>query len=287
MFNEFYNLKSNPFAETPDTNFFYKSKSQCNVLAHLVNLLDQGQGFAMLTGEVGSGKTFLSRVLLSVCEPSAETALLLYPKLQGAELFEALLEEFGVSPKAGANQKALLKQLTEFLIQTAQQGKTSVVVVDEAQHLSLEALENIRLLSNIELESKKLLQIILVGQPELASHLTVHEARQINQRIGLRLQLQPFSLRETEEYIKHRIEVAGGANYIGFSEKSVELIHRLSQGVPRLINLQCGLILSYGKAQGIRRIDESDVRRALLSARVLRVSESILPWRRHESLVQA
>lgn len=284
MFNEFYNFSKNPFSETPDLQFFFQSKTQCYVLSRLAGLLDSGQGFALLTGEVGTGKTFLSRTLLNLSEKSSKSALLLHPTLEGVELLESIVEEFGISYEPSSSYKTLLKLFSEGLIQNAQKGFSNVLVIDEAQHMSLKALEQIRLLSNIELESQKLLQILLVGQPELLENLKTHSARPLNQRIGIRLSLTPFTLQETSHYVQHRIEVAGGSNFVRFSTEALELIYNLAHGVPRLINMQCQFILSYSGSKEIRLINAHIVREALLELGLLEQTGFI---RRTENLVQA
>lgn len=286
MYNRFFNLKENPFSETPDTRFFYRSAPHVEALSRLAQLLDNGQGFALLTGEVGIGKTFLSRTLLNLAEKSAESALLLFPMLEGRELLEAILEEFGVQYGPEDSVKTLCSHLSDFLMKNAEAGKTTLLVIDEAQNMSLESLELVRMISNIELENQKLLQVILVGQQELETKLLQPEARQVNQRIAQRVQLFPFSRQETAKYLRHRLEVAGGNNFIRFEEKALELVHSLAKGLPRLINLQGRLILEYASRKEIRIIDERTVRQSLLEAKVL-VKEGRLPWTSEEKLVQS
>lgn len=286
MYNRFFNLSENPFSETPDTRFFYRSAHHCEALARLAQVLDQGQGFALMTGEVGTGKTFLSRTLLNLAEKTAESALLLFPMLEGRELLEAILEEFKVPYNDGDSVKTLCARFSDFLMKNAEAGKTTLLLIDEAQNMSLQSLELVRMISNIELENKKLLQVILVGQQELEMKLLQPEARQVNQRIGQRLQLFPFSAVETKKYLRHRIEVAGGNNFIRFENKALELIHSLSKGLPRLINLQGRLILDYASRNEIRIIDERTVRESLLQAKVL-VKGGRMPWASEEKLVQS
>ncbi|MCB0420778.1 MAG: AAA family ATPase [Bdellovibrionales bacterium] len=285
MFCEFFNFKENPFSETPDSHYFFRATHQCNVLSRLASILDQGQGFAVLTGEVGLGKTFLARTLLLLSERSAQTALLLFSALEDQDLLASVVEEFGISVEPNASMKSMLKSLSEFLIQTAEDGQTAVLVIDEAQNLTTSGLEVIRMLSNVEQDSRKLLQIVLVGQPELNSKLQDQSLRQLNQRIGIRLQLKPFLDFETAKYIQHRVEIAGGSNFIRWTPEALKLIHKLSGGVPRLINLQGQLVVDGASRKKTRIIDEATVRQALMEANILRIEKSF-PFRKTERLVQ-
>jgi len=285
MFNSFFNLRENPFSDTPDTRFTFHAKNQSEALFKIQTTLDQGLGFTMLTGEVGSGKTHLSRLLVKQIQSQADAALLLFPGLESHDLFGAIAEEFGLEVPPNATLKTLLDQLTDFFIANAAKGRRSVLIVDEAHNVSINALESIRQLSNIEQDAVKLLHIVLVGQPELLERLKAPQARQINQRIGARLELQNFLHNEVPRYVKHRIELAGGTNYVQFSEGACASIFQLSDGLPRLIHLQCRLALEYATQKQIRHIEQKDLLDALWSHGVLEPHRS-LPWRREVRLVQ-
>lgn len=285
MYSQFFNLKENPFSESPDTRYFFQATHQCSALARLASMLDRGQGFAVLTGEVGLGKTFLARTLMGISEKSAESALILFSALEGKELLETVLEEFGINFPEDCGNKQLLSLLTDFLIQTAEDGKTAVLIVDEAQNLTFDGIEVIRMLSNIEMDSRKLLQIILVGQAELSLRLKDPKVRQLNQRIGIRMQLAPFLSSETGRYLNHRIEVAGGSNFIRWSQDGVQFIHQLSSGIPRLINMQAQIVLEWAERNQQRIINRELVRRALNSAGVLQ-TERDMWFRKQDRLVQ-
>ena len=285
MFSSFLNLKVNPFAETPDVRFFYEAKQHSAVLERLVQTLDKGNGFTMLTGEVGTGKTILSRALIKRLEPSTTSALLLFPALEGRDLFEAIAEEFGLVVEAGASTKSVVSQLVNFLIENARQGKRALLILDEAQNASINALESIRLLSNFEQDSSKLIHILLVGQPELKNKLQKPACRQINQRISAQLELEGLGADEVSKYVRHRIETAGGANFVQFKNETIQGIFELSDGLPRLINLQCQLALEYAAKTGSRIITKADLIRALENGNVLKRQKS-MPWRREVKLVQ-
>lgn len=285
MFNSFLNLKVNPFAETPDARFFYEAKQHSAVLDRLSQTLEKGNGFTMLTGEVGTGKTIVSRALIQQLEPVATSALLLFPALEGRDLFEAIAEEFGLALEPGLTTKGIINQLVEFLIANAKSGKKALLILDEAQNASINGLENIRMLSNFEQDSSKLLHILLVGQPELKTKLEKPVCRQINQRISAQLELEGLAHDEVAKYIRHRIEIAGGANFVSFKNEAVQAIYQLSAGLPRLINLQCQLALEYAAKNGNRVITKTDLIRALENGNVLKSHRS-MPWRREVKLVQ-
>lgn len=286
MFNSFLNLKANPFAETPDVRFFYEAKPHSAVLKRLVHTLEKGNGFSMLTGEVGSGKTILSRALIQLLEPTTTSALLLFPALEGRELLEAIAEEFGLGVQAFATTKAVVDTLVNFLIQNAKNGKRALLILDEAQNASLRALERIRMLSNFEQDSNKLIHILLVGQPELKNIIHEPECRQINQRISEQLELNSLSQDEIGKYVRHRIELAGGTNFISFESETLQAIYQLSNGLPRLINLQCQLALEFSAETKKRVISKADLLFALEYGNVLK-RQSSRPWRREVKLVQA
>lgn len=263
-YSKFYNLATNPFGETPDPDFYYDSPSHNRALNVLDEGVRQGRGFALLTGEVGTGKTLISRILLSSLSRTCNTALVLFPRFNEKELLQTICEEFEIPrlPENGTS-KDYLNLLNEYLIESAGHGKRSVLIIDEAQSLPLEALEAIRLISNLETKSQKLLHIVLVAQPEFRQKLASPEIRQLAQRVTVNLALDHLSLKETERYMKSRLEMAGNGNFVRFDEGAVRLIHQLSGGIPRRINQICEKLIIMGQSRKIRLIDERFARAAL------------------------
>lgn len=240
-YSSFFHLSENPFGETPDTRFFFETSGHTQALQSLREMVRQRKGFGVLTGEVGVGKTLLSRVFLRSIDPVANTALILYPHLNEAELISAICDELRIESQGfdSASIKSQLDRLNRYLLQAAASGKRTVLVIDEAQRLSMETLEAIRLLTNLETDQQKLLQIILIGQPELDAHLALPQIRQLSQRVSIRERLNPFQTRDAEHYIRHRIEKAGGANFLRFDAATVEWLTRRTGGIPRLLNHDC------------------------------------------------
>jgi len=239
MYLEFYGLSEPPFSITPDPRFVFLSERHRDALAHLLYGVGQGGsgGFIQLTGEVGTGKTTLSRLLLEQLPENTRVALVLNPRLSPAELLETIAEELKLAVgSARGSIKALVDLLNHYLLDAYAQGLRVVLILDEAQNLSTEALEQVRLLTNLETPTQKLLQIILLGQPELRDKLSLPELRQLSQRVTARYHLMPLDEPETESYVRHRIGVAGGKRF-PFSRLALRALHRASGGVPRLINI--------------------------------------------------
>lgn len=261
MYLEFYGLTESPFNLTPDTNFLFPSRVHREVLAHLLYGVNSRKGFIMLSGEVGSGKTTICRALLSKLGPNTEVALVLNSFLSELELLKAINEDLGIQSK-GQTRKELIDELNDFLLGRRMQGKNVVVIVDEAQNLSFPVLEQIRMLSNLETEKEKLLQIVLVGQPELRRLLATPRLRQLNQRITVRHHITPLTRKETIQYIYHRLKVAGSRGSLLFTESALSEICRFSGGIPRMINVICDQTLLSGYVANSTKIDRSMVRAA-------------------------
>src|SRR5579872_2162209 len=252
MYKAFFGLSRNPFDLTPDPTCFVPTEKHNETLASLYYGVRRHKGFVVVTGEVGTGKTLLLRCLLRLLEESRDIsyAYLFNNRLSPTEFLQYMLLDFGL-PAAGKNKCEMLFDLSQFLVSRSSRQQTTVLIVDEAHLLSDELLEEVRLLSNLETYDDKLLQIVLVGQPELDGKLDSKGLRQLKQRIALRSHLTPLSYDETQRYIEQRLEVAGADAQATslFSQKAVAMVYRFSQGFPRLINTICenSLITAYAR----------------------------------------
>jgi general secretion pathway protein A len=263
MYLTFFGLTEKPFAITPDPRYLYLSARHADALAHLVYGINEAGGFIQLTGEVGTGKTTTIRSLLARAPKNAEIALILNPRLSATEFLRSLCEELGlgVTDNAENNTKELVDLLNRHLLRTHAQGRRAVLIVDEAQNLAPQVLEQIRLLTNLETETQKLLQIILIGQPELRTLLGRDDLRQLAQRITGRYHLDPLSREETAAYVRHRLRVAGATAEI-FTRAALREIYRVSGGVPRVINIVCDRALLGAYTLDVHQVPANLVRRA-------------------------
>lgn len=243
MHTDFYKLKEEPFSITPDPDFFYGSETHKTAFLSLVDGIQRRKGFMLLTGPVGSGKTMLSRSILPYLGDDYPSSMIIDPIVSPLELLLTILEDMNI-PVESPTIKSCRDALNASLLKTAKAGSTSVLIIDEAQQLKIEVLEQIRLLSNFETNKAKLIQIILVGQPELNDLLAREELRQLRQRITVKYNIAPLSRQETREYIRHRIKVAGGADDLIFNTDAMDRIHDYSQGIPRVINVLCDHVLT-------------------------------------------
>src|SRR5688500_13368912 len=266
MYEAFYGFNEKPFNLTPDPKYLYLSARHTEAFAHLEFGRRERGGFIVITGEVGTGKTTLARYFLSRLDARTATAFVLYPALSGAELLRSILDDLHV-PAAGTSMKASVDALHRFLLQARADGRDVVLLIDEAQDLSTEVLEQVRLISNLETDTEKLITIVLMGQSELQEMLARRELRQLAQRITARYHLAPLDAAATADYIRHRLEVAGGAGKVGFTRGALSAVHRLSGGIPRLVNLICDRALLAGYVRGERTIDAGMVRRAAREVR--------------------
>ena len=261
MYEAHYGFSEKPFNLTPDPKFLYLSARHTEAFAHLEFGRRERGGFVVITGEVGTGKTTLARYFLARLEDRTATAVVLYPALTAPELLRSILQDLHVAAE-GPSLKDLVDALHRFLLEARAQGRDVVLLIDEAQDLSPEVLEQIRLISNLETDTEKLIQIVLLGQSELHEMLSRRELRQLAQRVTARYHLNPLNRQETEEYIRHRLAVAGGEGKVAFSSGALGTIHRLSGGIPRLVNLIGDRALLAGYVKGTRDIDAAMVRRA-------------------------
>jgi general secretion pathway protein A len=254
MYKAFYNLQRNPFEITPDPSFLFPTKRHNEALAGLYYGVRWHKGFVVLTGQVGTGKTLLLRCLLQLLKQSKDVAYayLFNSRLAPTEFLQYVVSDFGL-PSAGKNKGELLFELCNFVVNRGLNKLTTVLIVDEAHHLSTDALEEVRLLTNLETAQHKLLQIVLVGQPELDDKLDSIKMTQLKQRIAIRSRLDPLSAEETTAYIERRLELAGANSHAGtiFPAKTIACVYRHSRGIPRLINTICenALISAYAKQQ--------------------------------------
>jgi general secretion pathway protein A len=249
MYTAFYGLQEKPFQLSPDPRFLFLADSHREALAHLLFGIEQEQGFIAVTGEVGTGKTTLCRTLLHRVDPSAEVAIIFNPQLSASELLAAIHVELGLDPGEGSRRE-LMERLNRFLLEKKEDGRRVLLIVDEAQTLGPDALEQIRMLSNLETETSKLIQIILLGQPEFDDMLESPSLRQLRQRISVRWRLCPLRPAETAEYVRHRLRIAARE------------IHNRSGGIPRVVNLLCDRALLAGYGAGVTTISQSVVAQA-------------------------
>ena len=267
MYEPFYGFTEKPFNLTPDPKYLYLSPRHTEAFAHLEFGRRERGGFSVITGEVGTGKTTLARYFLSRLEPAkTATAVVLYPALTAAELLRSILEDLHI-PVDGTTLKDHVDALHRFLLAARRAGRDVVLLIDEAQDLSPEVLEQIRLISNLETNTEKLIHIVLMGQSELHEMLGRHDLRQLAQRVTARYHLAPLNAEEVAEYIRHRLTVAGGDGKVTFTPSALRLVHRLAHGVPRLVNLICDRSLLGGYVNGTRTIEAAIVRRAAAEVR--------------------
>jgi general secretion pathway protein A len=261
MYLEYYGFREKPFSITPNPRFIFLSKNHQEAFAHLLYGVNSRCGFIQLTGEVGTGKTTVLRTFLNrLEEDSYRTALIFNPCLSSDELLRTINRDFAI-PHDNLSRAQLLEVLNGFLLEQREAGRIVVLVIDEAQNLATEVLEQIRLISNLETETEKLIQIVLAGQPELDRLLGRTELRQLKQRILVRYHLLPMDLEDTCGYIEHRLELASGG--VIFSSQAMTRIFRYSRGIPRLINIVCDRALLVGFGDGSREITGRMTRTAI------------------------
>ena len=262
MYKDYYGLKELPFNITPDPHFLFLSPVHQEAIQHLRYGISEKKGFIVLTGEVGCGKTTLCRYLLNEIEGKPiETALILNPTLPETQLIQAILRELGVEDPKGSRQE-LIDQLNAHLLKLIGEGKDIVLIIDESQNMSFQALEHIRLLSNLETNTQKLLQIILIGQPELKEKLQHKSLRQLRQRILVHYDLRPLTQDETQQYVQFRLIMAGANGRPNFTKAAMKKIFKQTQGIPRLINNLCDKAILSAFVKSRDTVTWWDVRRA-------------------------
>jgi len=262
MYLQHYNLKEPPFNITPDPRFLYFTPHHREAYDHLMYGIRERKGFIALTGEVGSGKTTICRAVLTDLGSDVETAFILNPSLTETQLIKAMLDDFGVET-AGRDRLTYIERLNDFLLGKMRQGTNVALILDEAQDLSPQVMEQVRLLSNLETDQHKLIQIVLCGQPELEKRLGRQDLRQLRQRITVRYNIPPLTQEDVLLYIRHRLWVAGADGTAVFEAGATRDIYRYSRGIPRLINAVCDNALLAGYVARTHTIDAACVRRAI------------------------
>lgn len=261
MYETFFGFEERPFTHTPNTRFIYLSEQHDAALRTLLYGIESRCGFMMLTGEVGLGKTTTVRMLFNLLADSVETCLILNPLVTTLDLLKSINRDFGLAWESNSTQEQI-DTLNQYLIKINGLGKTAVVIIDEAQNLSHDALEMTRMLSNLETESEKLLNIILVGQPELEEKLSKKELRQLSQRIQIHAKLHALDLDQTHGYIEHRLHRAGQRASVRFEFAAIKKIFRKSKGIPRLINNLCDMSLLEAFAKNTHIVDKAIINKA-------------------------
>jgi general secretion pathway protein A len=270
MYEEFYRFGQPPFTLAPDPRFLYRSESHEEAINLLLQSVRRKEGFIVLTGDIGTGKTTVCRALLQQLDLSTFTSLILNPFLSAEELLREILLDFGVVSRdavrsgrlARASKHELVSTLHEFLLSLIAIRGSGVLIIDEAQHLSPEVLEQIRVISNLETNDAKLLQIVLVGQLNLLDVLANPQMRQLDQRISLRVMLKPLTREEVEAYIAHRLWVAKGADAVRFEPDAIDAVHAISKGIPRVINLLCDRALMVGAEMRVNVVTPAIIEQA-------------------------
>ena len=286
MYEEYYGFAEKPFSLTPDPKFLYKSEPHANALELLQYAVRRREGFVVITGDIGTGKTTLCRAILEQIDRKTFTALVLNPFLAEEDLLRVVLQEFGVVSReeikrgrlARVSKAELIETLNEFLLSLQALGAQALLIIDEAQNLPLQVLEQIRILSNLETEKEKLLQIVLVGQSNLKDLLRRPELRQLDQRVSIRYDLKPLTAEETSAYVQHRLSVAGGGAVVTFAPKALARVHRYTGGIPRLINLLCDRALLSGYSEHTNRIAAPFVDNAAESLELERPKRTLRTW---------
>src|SRR5215471_18835684 len=273
MYEEYFGFTEKPFSLTPDPKYLFKSASHANAFELLQYAIRRREGFVVITGDIGTGKTTLCRAILEQIDKKTFSALVLNPFLSEEDLLRVILQEFGVVSReeikhgrlARVSTAELIETLNEFLLALHRLRAQAVLIIDEAQNLPLQVLEQIRILSNLETEKEKLLQIVLVGQSNLKDLLRRPDLRQLDQRVSIRYDLKPLTADETAAYVQHRLSVAGGGAAVSFAPKALARAHLVTLGIPRLINLLCDRALLTAYSARTNRVAAGDVASAAAS----------------------
>ena len=293
MYEEYYGFTEKPFSLTPDPKFLYKSESHANGFDLLQYAVRRREGFVVVTGDIGTGKTTLCRALLEQIDRNTFTALVLNPFLSEDDLLKLILQDFGVVSRedvkrgrlANVSKQELIEAIYDFLLSLLPLRAGAVLIIDEAQNLPMPVLEQIRILSNLETDKEKLLQVILVGQLNLNPLLKAPQMRQLDQRVSIRYQLRPLNRDEVAAYVSHRLTVAGGAAAVTFQPKALDLVHSRTQGIPRLINLISDRALLAAFSSRTNRVTAEMIHQAAEGLELVEESPSTFAWFRRRASV--
>jgi general secretion pathway protein A len=286
MYEDYYGFSEKPFSLTPDPKYLYKSESHASAFDLLQYAIRRREGFMVVTGDIGTGKTTLCRAILEQLDRRTFTALVLNPFISEEDLLRLILQDFGVVSRdeikrgrlAGVTKQALIDTMNEFLLSLLPLRASAVLIIDEAQNLPRHVLEQIRILSNLETDKEKLLQIVLVGQSNLRDVLRSPDLRQLDQRVAIRYELEPLTADETAAYVAHRLAIAGGGAAVTFTPKALDLVHRCTRGIPRLINLVCDRALLGAYSERATRITPEMLRKAAATLDLAIPRRTFLGW---------
>jgi general secretion pathway protein A len=281
MYAAYFGLKENPFNLSPEPRYLFLSEQHRDALNCLIYGIKEKKGFVLISGGIGLGKTTICRSLLGSLDDSVETALIFNTAVSDIELLETVVKEYGITIKNKSKTKKIyIDALNNFLLGNYAAGKTAVLLIDEAQNLSHGVLEQIRMLSNLETEAEKLIQIILIGQPELANTLMLPALRQLNERITVRYDLKPLSPAEVRNYIEHRLKIAEGPGSLKFTKGTFNLIYKFSEGIPRRINALCDRALLIAYTKNVSKIDRRIVTLAVEDIGTNYFQKTMNGWRK-------
>jgi general secretion pathway protein A len=295
MYEDYYGFSEKPFSLTPDPKYLYRSESHANAFELLQYAIRRREGFVVVTGDIGTGKTTLCRALLEQIDRRTFSALVLNPFLSEEDLLKLVLQDFGVVSREemragrlnGVSKQELIDTLYDFLLSLLPLHASAVLIIDEAQNLPLQVLEQLRILSNLETDKEKLLQIVMVGQLNLQDLLRSQELRQLDQRVSIRYELKPLTRDELAAYIAHRIQVAGGLSAVSFTPKALHAVHQFTGGIPRLINLVCDRALLGAFSARVNRVTHDLVERAAETLDLRPAERSRFGWFRRGAQLQA
>jgi general secretion pathway protein A len=293
MYEDYFGFTEKPFSLTPDPKYLYKSESHANAFELLQYAVRRREGFAVVTGDIGTGKTTLCRVLLEQIDRNTFTALVLNPFLSEEDLLKLILQDFGVVSRedvkrgrlAGVTKQELIETIYDFLLSLLPLRASAVLIIDEAQNLPMAVLEQIRILSNLETDKEKLLQIVLVGQLNLHPLLKAPQMRQLDQRVSIRYELKPLTRDEVAAYVSHRLTVAGGSTVVNFQPRAMDLVHRYTEGIPRLVNLLCDRALLAAYSARTNKVTPEMVQKAAHSLELIASKASLFGWLRKRASV--
>ena len=291
MYEDYYGFVEKPFSLTPDPKYLYRSESHAQAFELLQYGIRRREGFVVVTGDIGTGKTTLCRAVLDQLDRKVFTALVLNPFIAEDDLLRLILQDFGVVSRdeikrgrlAGVSRQKLIETLNDFLLSLLPLRATALLIIDEAQNLPRPVLEHIRMLSNLETDKEKLLQIILVGQLNLKDVLRTPELRQLDQRVSIRYNLRPLNGEETAAYVAHRLTIAGGGSAVSFTPKALQSVHRITAGIPRLINLVCDRALLAAYSERAQRVTPDMVRSGAASLDLAAPRSSMMGWLRTQA----